>query len=262
MDINNLVAEYNDGSYNISEENKLNKDQNILRKGQITTLRNQKAMSQAVELGGKGAESIALTAGSAAKYAIKLNTKALAVSKAAKLSTEGTELSEMSSSTVGELAKPASKIADVADVSEITGEGLSTAGNLIGTVGKVAGTGGAIIGAGMGGYDIVSNIVSDVKNKKIGITGNNAQEKLATVGNELGGGLDALSLVAGPEFLLAGALVGGVSAILNWYGHKKEKQGVKDAKPPAPIIQHPPPPNFSRIGMVQQHNNNINQMVN
>ena len=121
--------------------------------------------------------------------------------------------------------------------------------------------GGSVLGVGMGVYDVGEDIYNDIKNKKIGITGNNWQEKLGHVGEEISGGLDAAGLALGPEFMLAGAVVGGVSEIFNLWGGSKDHQGVPE--PPKPVVEsNVTPPNFAALGMVQNHNNNIKQFTN
>ncbi len=151
----------------------------------------------------------------------------------------------------GEVAADA--LNDAADVGRLASVGKSA----IGALSK----GGSVLGVGLGVYDVGEDIYNDAKNGKIGITGNNWQEKMGHVGEEISGGLDALGLALGPEFMLAGAVVGGVSEIMNLWGGSKDHEGVP--LPPKPVSESLiKPPNFAALGMVQNHNNNIKQFTN
>ena len=267
MDINEVMNSYKNVNQHIDDLNKFNQNDYDTKMGTAEG----KEFVKGLIGKGKATKEIVDGVSATSKSIIDKQAQIAKVAKAGKLmgaESEGDiELSDLGQNMAND-SSGAKTGARLIDGGEVAADALNDAADVgrLASVGKSAigalSKGGSVLGIGMGVYDVGEDIYNDIKNKKIGITGNNWQEKMGHVGEEISGGLDAAGLALGPEFLLAGAVVGGVSAILNWYGHKKEKQGVKDAKPPAPVIQHPPPPNFSRIGMVQQHNNNINQMVN
>jgi hypothetical protein len=179
----------------------------------------------------------------------------------------GGQLASAVKSTVGVLSQGVKGTGGVAEAANV----LSDVGNIAATGGRLAAAakttvgalskGGAAFGVGLGLYDVGANIVQDVQKGKIDISGNNWQEKLGTVGEEISGGLDAAGLALGPEFLLAGAVVGGAAEILNIWGGKKDHEGVPE--PPPPVVeQNVSPPNLAQLGMVQNHINNIKQFTN
>jgi len=130
-------------------------------------------------------------------------------------------------------------------------------------VADVLGKGGAVLGAGIGVYDAIRDIDDDFTGHfHISLHGDNTQEKAGDLGNMIGGGLDAVGLATGqPELLLAGAIAGGIGALLNlWGGHKDHEQVKQPPKPP--VVSNVKVPDFASMGMVQNHMNNIKQMVN
>ena len=176
----------------------------------------------------------------------------------------GGQLASAAKGVVGALSKGTGGVTEAANVLSDVGNIAATGGRLAAaaktTVGALS-KGGAAFGVGLGLYDVGANIVDDVQKGKIGISGNNWQEKLGTVGEEISGGLDAAGLALGPEFLLAGAVVGGASELLNIWGGKKDHEGVPE--PPPPVVeQNVAPPNLAQLGMVQNHINNIKQFTN
>ena len=176
----------------------------------------------------------------------------------------GGQLASAAKGVVGALSKGTGGVTEAANVLSEVGNIAATGGRLAAaaktTVGALS-KGGAAFGVGLGLYDVGANIVDDVQKGKIGISGNNWQEKLGTVGEEISGGLDAAGLALGPEFLLAGAVVGGASELLNIWGGKKDHEGVPE--PPPPVVeQNVAPPNLAQLGMVQNHINNIKQFTN
>ncbi len=214
---------------------------------------------------GKATQEVVGGISSTAQSIVEKQAAAAKAAKASKLAGgagEGAEMELQSLSSSGKAAAGAGEeastiLSDVGNVAA-TGGKLAAAGK---TAVGVLSKGGAAFGVGLGLYDVGKNIVEDVQKGQIGISGDNWQEKLGTVGEEISGGLDAAGLALGPEFLLAGAVIGGASEIFNIWGGKKDHEGVP--QPPKPVVeQDVAPPNFAQLGMVQNHINNIKQFSN
>lgn len=263
MDVNAIMNQYKDINQHIDDINKGNKLDYDTKMG---AAQGKEFMKSLVEKG-KATQDIISGVSTTAKEINEKATAAAKAAKASKLAGGAGEGAEIELTTMTDLGKSATAGADASK----TGSSLVNAGEVAADVGADVGklakfTGGlakgsAAFGVGMGLYDVGKNIVEDVQNKKIGISGNNWQEKLGTVGEEISGGLDAAGLALGPEFLLAGAVVGGVSEIFNIWGGKEDHEGVPE--PPKPVVeQDVTPPNLAQLGMVQNHVNNIKQFTN
>jgi hypothetical protein len=186
--------------------------------------------------------------------------------QAAKAGEEGIELDDLSSGArTGTKAFRAATAGVEAGTEAV--EGLSVGAKIASGLGKVAsaaGTTGAVVGVAQGGYDVVNDIINDFKTGHITLGGqhSNTEEKVSDVGQMIGGGLDAFGLATGqPEILLAGAVVGGISDIISFFGHKKAHEEVPEPSKP-PVEENVALPNFGQMGMVQNHVNNISAMVN
>lgn len=263
MDVNAIMNQYKDINQHIDDINKANKIDFDTKMG---TAKGQEFVKGLISKG-KATQDIVSGVSTTAK---ELNEKATAAAKAAKaskLAGGAGEGAEIELTTMSDLGK---SVAAGADASK-TGSSLVNAGEVgletAGDVGKLAkftgglAKGSAAFGVGLGLYDVGNNIYEDIKNKKVGISGNNWQEKVGTIGEEFSGGLDAAGIALGPEFLLAGAVVGGVSEIMNIWGGEKDHEGVPE--PPKPVVeQDVSPPNLAQLGMVQNHINNIKQFTN
>jgi len=206
MDVNAIMNQYKDINQHIDDINKANKIDFDTKMG---TAKGQEFMKSLVAKG-KATQDIISGVSTTAK---EINEKATTAAKAAKASKlaggagEGAELEMTTMSDLGKSAAVGSKVSK-------TGESLVNAGEVAADVGADVGkfakfTGGlakgsAAFGVGLGLYDVGKNIVEDIQNKKVSISGNNWQEKFGTVSEEISGGLDAAGLALGPEFLLAG----------------------------------------------------------
>ncbi len=263
MDVNAIMNQYKDINQHIDDINKGNKIDYDTKMGAAQGKEFMKALVEK----GKATQDVIGGVSTAAKEISDKAAKAAKAAKASKLAGGAGEGAEIEMTTMSDLGKSAAAGADVSK----TGSSLVNAGevaaDVAGDVSKVAkftgglAKGSAAFGVGMGIYDIGKNIVEDVQKGQIGISGNNWQEKLGTVGEELSGGLDAAGLALGPEFLLAGAVVGGASELLNIWGGEKDHEGVPE--PPKPVVeQDVAPPNLAQLGMVQNHINNIKQFTN
>ena len=267
MDVNAIMNQYKDINQHIDDINKANKIDFDTKMG---TAKGMEYMKSLVAKG-KATQDIISGVSTTAKEISDKATAAVKAAKASKLAGGAGEGAELELTTMSDIGKSVSKsVSAVADVSK-TGSSLVNAGEValqtagdVSKLAKVTGAlakGSAAFGVGLGLYDVGKNVVEDVQKGKIGISGNNWQEKLGTVGEEFSGGLDAAGLALGPEFLLAGAVVGGVSEIFNIWGGEKDHEGVPE--PPKPLVeQQQAPPNLAQLGMVQNHINNIKQFTN
>jgi len=259
MDVNEILGQYKDINQHIDDLNKANIIDFDTKMGAAKGKEFIKGLMEK----GKATQDIISGISSTAKSLAEKQEEAAKAAKASKLA-----------GATGEGDIELTAVAGTGEAAEGAGEAasaLSEVGNVAATGGKLAAAGktaigalskgGAAFGVGLGLYDIGENIVDDISNKKIGVTGNNWQEKLGTVGEEISGGLDAAGLAFGPEFLLAGAVVGGAAEILNIWGGKKDHEGVPEPPPPVQE-QNVSPPNLAQLGMVQNHINNIKQYAN
>jgi len=269
MDVNEILGQYKDINQHIDDLNKANKIDFDTKMGTAKGMEFVKGLMSK----GKATQEVISGVSSTAKGIVEKQAEAAKAAKASKLiggSGEGVEmeLSTLSKGVkaVGGAAGDAGKA--LAGAGDTAASALSQVGNVAATGSKLAevgksavgalSKGGAVFGVGLGLYDVGKNIYEDIKNKNVSISGNNWQEKLGTVGEEVSAGLDAAGLALGPEFLLAGALVGGVSEIFNIWGGEKDHEGVPE--PPPPVVeQKVTPPNLAQLGMVQNHINNIKQ---
>lgn len=262
MDINSLISQ--DQSYNDNIDllnRQAEQNYNTLKQGAAAAM-TTKENFQEDKIGAAGAETLGNIKQLGAKM-VADRAKGLAAKTGA---SEGIELDDLSSG-----ARTGTKAFKAATAGVETGteavEGLSTAAKIGAGVGKLAsaaGTAGAVLGVAQGGYDAVNDVINDFKTGHITLGGphSNTEEKVSDFGQMVGGGLDAVGLATGqPEILLAGAVVGGISDIINFFGHKKEHEEVPQPKKP-PVQANVALPNFGQMGMVQNHVNNINAMVN
>ena len=266
MDMNQVLDNYKNVNQHIDDLNKFNQNDYDTKMG---TAEGEEFIKGLINKG-KATKEIVEGVSATSKAILDKNAQAAKVAKAGKLmgaESEGDiELSDLGKNMANDSsgAKTGSRLIDGGQVAADALNDAADVGRLA-SVGKsavgVMSKGGSVLGVGMGVYDVGEDIYNDIKNKKIGITGNNWQEKLGHVGEEISGGLDAAGLALGPEFMLAGAVVGGVSEIFNLWGGSKDHQGVPE--PPKPVVEsNVTPPNFAALGMVQNHNNNIKQFTN
>jgi hypothetical protein len=261
MDINGMISDnqaYNSSIDLLNRQAEQHYDD--LKQG-AEAAETTKEQFQEDKIGAAGAETLGNIKQVGAK--IVANRQA---GQAAKAGEEGIELDDLSSGArTGTKAFKAATAGVEAGTEAV--EGLSATAKIASGLGKVAsaaGTAGAVVGVAQGGYDVVNDIINDVKTGHITLGGpnSNTEEKVSDVGQMVGGGLDALGLATGqPEILLAGAVVGGISDIISFFGHKKAHEEVPPpAKPP--VVENVALPNFGQMGMVQNHVNNISAMVN
>jgi len=266
MDMNEVMNNYKNVNQHIDDLNKFNQNDYDTKMGTAEG----KEFVKGLIGKGKATKEIVDGVSATSKSIIDKQAQAAKVAKAGKLmgaESEGDiELSDLGQNMANDSsgAKTGSRLIDGGEVAADALNDAADVGRLA-SVGKSAigalSKGGSVLGIGMGAYDVGEDIYNDIKNKKIGITGNNWQEKMGHVGEEISGGLDAAGLALGPEFLLAGAVVGGVSEIMNLWGGSKDHEGVPE--PPKPVVEsNVAPPNFAALGMVQNHNNNIKQFTN
>lgn len=263
MDVNEILNQYKDINQHIDDINKGNKIDYDTKMG---TAKGQEFMKSLVEKG-KATQDIISGVSTTAK---EISDKATAAAKAAKASKlaggagEGAEIEMTTMSDLGKSAAVGSKVSKTGSSLVNAGEVGAEVGADVGKFAKITGglaKGSAVFGVGLGLYDVGKNIVEDVQKGQIGISGNNWQEKLGTIGEEFSGALDGAGLALGPEFLLAGAVVGGAAELLNIWGGEKDHEGVPE--PPKPVVeQDVAPPNLAQLGMVQNHINNIKQFTN
>lgn len=263
MDVNAIMDQYKDINQHIDDINKGNK---IDYDTKLGTAQGKEFMKSLVEKG-KATQDVISGVSTTAKEINEKATTAAKAAKASKLAGGAGEGAEFEMTTMSDLGKSAAAGADASKTGSSLINAGETAAEAAGDVGKFAkltgglAKGSAAFGVGLGLYDVGKNIVEDVQKGQIGISGNNWQEKLGTVGEELSGGLDAAGLALGPEFLLAGAVVGGAAELLNIWGGKKDHEGVP--QPPPPVVEKDvAPPNLAQLGMVQNHINNIKQFTN
>tara|TARA_R100001509_G_C4862787_1_gene213978 strand:- start:782 stop:1564 length:783 start_codon:yes stop_codon:yes gene_type:complete len=260
MDVNAIMNQYKDINQHIDDINKANKIDYDTKMG---AAQGKEFMKSLVEKG-KATQDIISGVSTTAKEINEKATEAAKAAKASKLAGGVGEGAELEMTTMSDLGKSAAagggEGASLVNAGEVSAEVAGDVGKFAKLTGGLA-KGSAAFGVGMGLYDIGKNIVEDVQNKKVSISGNNWQEKFGTVSEEISGGLDAAGLALGPEFLLAGAVVGGVGEIMNIWGGEKDHQGVPE--PPKPVVeQEKAAPNLAQLGMVQNHINNIKQFTN
>jgi hypothetical protein len=263
MDVNAILNQYKDINQHIDD---INKGNQIDYDTKLGTAQGQEFMKSLVEKG-KATQDVIGGVSTSAKEISDKAAKAAKAAKASKLAGGTGEGAEIELTTMSDIGKSAAAGSDVSKTGSSLINAGETAAEVAGDVGKFAkvtgglAKGSAAFGVGLGLYDIGKNVVEDVQKGQIGISGNNWQEKLGTVGEELSGGLDAAGLALGPEFLLAGAVVGGAAELLNIWGGEKDHEGVPE--PPPPVVeQEKAPPNLAQLGMVQNHINNIKQFTN
>lgn len=262
MDINGMIGQ--DQSYNDNIDllnRQADQHYGTLKQGAESAM-TTKENFQEDKIGASGAQTL----GNIQKLGANMianRAKGLAAKTGA---SEGIELDDLSSGTRTGTKAFKAATAGVETGSEAV-EGLSTAAKIGAGVGKLAsaaGTAGAVVGIAQGGYDAVNDVINDFKTGHFTLGGanSNTEEKVSDVGQMIGGGIDAVGLATGqPEILLAGAVVGGISDIISFFGHKKAKENVPQPKKP-PVQANVALPNFGQMGMVQNHVNNINAMVN
>lgn len=265
MDINGMISDnqaYNSSIDLLNRQAEQHYDD--LKQG-VEAQVQQKEEFQEDKIGAASAETLGNIKQVGAK--IVANRQAGQAAKAGEAAEEGgIELDDLSSGTrTGTKAFKAATAGVEAGTEAV--EGLSATAKIASGLGKVAsaaGTAGAVVGVAQGGYDMVNDIINDFKTGHITLGGanSNTEEKVSDVGQMVGGGLDAVGLATGqPELLLAGAVVGGISDIISFFGHKKAHEEVPEPSKP-PVVENVALPNFGQMGMVQNHVNNIKAMVN
>lgn len=256
MDVNEILGQYKDINSHIDEINKGNKIDFDTKMG---TAQGQEFVKGLISKG-KATQDVISGVSGAAQGIVDKGAAAAKAAKASKLAGGTGEAGDIELQAIGTGSKAAKATSAVEEVGEVAATGGRLASAAKSTVGVLS-KGGAAFGVGMGVFDVGEDIYNDVKNKSIGITGDNWQEKAGHVGEEISGALDAAGLALGPEFMLAGALVGGASELLNIWGGSKDHEGVPE--PPPPVVeQNVTPPNLAQLGMVQNHINNIKQFTN